>query len=79
MATAKLFWTGNSQAIRLPKAFRFMGEKVRIEKQGNKVIIEPIENSWDWLNELDELDPTFVSATQESREISQERDWSCFE
>ncbi|MGX2949677.1 antitoxin [Ursidibacter sp. B-7004-1] len=42
MVTAKLFWTGNSQAIRLPKAFRFIGESVRIHKQGNKVIIEPI-------------------------------------
>lgn len=79
MTIAKLFWTGNSQAIRLPKAFRFVGEKVRIQKQGNKVIIEPIEANWDWLDELDELDPSFIKALQENRETAQERDWSCFE
>lgn len=80
MMTAKLFWTGNSQAIRLPKAFRFAGEEVRIEKQGNKVIIEPVVNNWDWLDELGELDPTFVSAVQSERQTSaQEREWSCFE
>ncbi|KMK50661.1 hypothetical protein RO21_10570 [[Actinobacillus] muris] len=80
MITAKLFWTGNSQAIRLPKAFRFAGEEVRIEKQGNKVIIEPVVNNWDWLDELGELDPTFVSAVQSERQTpAQEREWSCFE
>lgn len=79
MMTAKLFWTGNSQAIRLPKAFRFIGESVRIHKQGNKVIIEPITQNWDWLDELDELDPTFVAAVAEKQPIEQERDWSCFE
>ena len=33
--TAKLFWTGRSQAVRLPKEFRMDGEEVRIRKQGS--------------------------------------------
>ncbi|MGR6981287.1 antitoxin [Testudinibacter sp. P27/CKL/0425] len=49
MTTAKLFWTGNSQALRLPKAFRFEGEQVKISRRGKQVIIEPIVSNWDFL------------------------------
>lgn len=81
-AVAKLFWTGNSQAIRLPKAFRFLDtDKVRIEREGNKIIIEPIVDDWDWLETLGEPDLTLEEAIQSARmtEKPQERDWSCFE
>ena len=43
--TAKLFKVGRSQAVRLPKAFRFKGTEVRIRKEGNKVVLEPLETS----------------------------------
>ncbi|MDH2998848.1 hypothetical protein A1D22_03125 [Pasteurellaceae bacterium LFhippo2] len=79
MATAKLFWSGNSQAVRLPKDFRFDAESVRIEKQGNKVIIEPIIDNWDWLDSLGEPDPSLEAEIKLARTESQERDWSCFE
>lgn len=39
----KLFKNGRSQAVRLPKEFRFSGNEVRIRKEGEKVILEPIE------------------------------------
>ena len=51
METAKLFQNGNSQAVRLPKAFRISGSKVKIFKKGNQVILEPIETTWDSLFE----------------------------
>lgn len=41
MQTAKLFMNGKSQAVRLPKEFRFEGEEVFIKKQGNSVILTP--------------------------------------
>jgi antitoxin VapB len=44
---AKLFMHGGSQAVRLPKAFRFEGVEVRIRKEGNKVILEPLRRDWD--------------------------------
>ncbi len=44
--TAKLFTHGGSQAVRLPKAFRFDGVEVRIRKEGDKVILEPVERDW---------------------------------
>jgi len=40
MATAKLFWNGRSQAVRLPKEFRFAGDEVEIHREGNLVILE---------------------------------------
>ena len=50
METAKLFWTGRSQAVRLPKEFRFEGEEVRIRRQGDVVILEPVPADWRWLD-----------------------------
>ena len=43
---AKLFTHGGSQAVRLPKAFRFEGAEVRIRREGDKVILEPIATDW---------------------------------
>ena len=42
-ATAQLFMHGRSQAVRLPKEFRFEGTEVRVSKVGDKVILEPAE------------------------------------
>lgn len=42
MTTAKLFQHGGSQAVRLPKAFRFEGTEVRIEKRNNEVVLKPV-------------------------------------
>lgn len=41
MKTAKLFRHGGSQAVRLPKAFRFPGSEVFLEKRGEEVILRP--------------------------------------
>ena len=42
---AKIFKNGRSQAVRLPKAFRFEGETVKIKREGPRVILEPVENT----------------------------------
>ena len=42
-AIAKLFRHGRSQAVRLPKQFRFEGQEVRATKVGNRVILEPLD------------------------------------
>ena len=41
-STAKLFMHGRSQAVRLPKEYRFEGAEVRVSKVGDKVILEPL-------------------------------------
>lgn len=52
MDTAKLFWSGRSQAVRLPKEFRFVGQEVRIRRQGSAVVLEPLAQGWDWLDAI---------------------------
>ena len=44
---AKLFKSGGSQAVRLPKEFRFEGEEeVQVSRQGDRVILEPVKRTW---------------------------------
>ena len=52
MSTAKLFWTGRSQAVRLPKEFRIPGTSVRIRRHGPTIVLEPIPRDWSWLDDL---------------------------
>lgn len=72
MENAKVFWSGRSQAVRLPKEFRFDTDEVRIRKHGNAVILEPIATDWSWLDRLEALDEDVVQAVQE-KQASQER------
>ena len=66
MDTAKVFWTGRSQAIRLSKAFRFDTDEVRIRRAGASIILEPIANDWQWLDAFaGPLDADFESAVLE--------------
>jgi len=41
-ARAKIFTNGRSQAVRLPREFRFEGKEVAIRKEGDAVILEPV-------------------------------------
>ena len=47
MKTAKIFVNGSSQAVRLPKEYRFQGNEVGIKKIGNTVVLFPLEQAWD--------------------------------
>ena len=50
---AKLFWNGRSQAVRLPKEFRFEGDRVRVTRMGAGVLLEPVpEGGKESLEEL---------------------------
>lgn len=65
-AVAKVFMSGRSQAVRLPKAFRLDVSEVRVRREGAALILEPIEPGWDWLGELPgALDADFAAAVRE--------------
>jgi antitoxin VapB len=49
MDTARLFQSGRSQAVRLPKAYRFSGTEVIVKHFGNGVLLLPIEDPWQTL------------------------------
>jgi len=73
MQTAKIFLNGRSQAIRLPKNFRFSGNDVFIRKIGKIVILIPKDDPWASLaNSLDQFTDDYMETrnqpTQESRE-----------
>jgi antitoxin VapB len=66
MDIAKVFWSGRSQAVRLPKEFRFDCDQVRIRRRGDALILEPLARDWQWLNALTQkLDQDFLDAVNE--------------
>jgi len=66
MRTAKLFRNGQSQAVRLPKEFRFEGDFVYVKKSGNAVILLPAKGVWEALvQSLDEFSDDFMADRQQ--------------
>lgn len=64
MAIAKVFKTGRSQAVRLPKEFRFKDKEVIVRHFGKGVLLLPMDNPWDILGDileaaLEEFEPGF--------------------
>jgi antitoxin VapB len=70
--TAKLFRNGDSQAVRLPKEFRFAGDEVFIKRAGSAVVLLPKAKSWDVLIEsLDKFPSDFMNDREQPREAEQ--------
>lgn len=60
--TTKLFKNGQSQAVRIPKPFQFVGiDEVVIRRQGNAVIITPKRKSWASLAKETKADDDFMT------------------
>lgn len=61
MQQAKLFQNGQSQAVRLPKEFRFEGDSVAIKRVGRAVVLLPYDEPWDTLfAALEQFSPDFM-------------------
>lgn len=54
---AKLFWSGGSQALRLPKEMRLPGSEAIVRRRGRALIVEPIEQRDEWGDFWDRLLP----------------------
>ncbi len=75
METAKIFWSGRSQAVRLPKSFRIEGAQVRIRRHGSAVILEPMPSDWAWLDAISgPVDDDFRAAATAPQPPAQQRD-----
>ena len=70
MTYAKLFRNGRSQAVRLPREFRFPGERVRVRRVGSGVLLEPVVDDLAlWFANLDRLnDEPFMPKGREQPE-----------
>ena len=74
MTTAKLFENGRSQAVRLPKEYRFSGNEVSINKIGDVVILMPQDNQWaGFMESLELFTDDFMKDGREQPE-NQERE-----
>ncbi|MBA4372966.1 MAG: AbrB/MazE/SpoVT family DNA-binding domain-containing protein [Thermodesulfovibrio sp.] len=68
MKTAKLFQNGQSQAVRLPKEFRFEDDHVFVKKSGNVVMLIPAKDSWDTLiRSLDKFSDDFMAERKQPK------------
>ena len=72
--TAKLFKNGDSQAVRLPKEFRFAGDEVLIKRVGSAVVLLPKAKSWDTLIESLEKFPADFMSDREQPGEAERRD-----
>jgi antitoxin VapB len=75
MKSAKLFKNGDSQAVRLPKEFRFKGTEVWIRRVGSSVVLTPKGATWDdLLAARAKFTADFMSERQQPA-AAEERDW----
>jgi antitoxin VapB len=68
MEVAKVFRNGKSQAVRLPKKFRFAGDEVYIKKIGDTVVLISPEDPWgSFLKSLDKFSEDFLSQREQPK------------
>ena len=66
--TARVFMNGRSQAVRLPKEFRFDTDRVAIRREGRHVVLSPMFKDWDdYFRNSTSLPDDFEAATPELR------------
>ena len=69
MDTARLFQSGRSQAVRLPKGYRFAGTEVVVQHFGNGVLLLPLDDPWQTLEAgLAAFEPGFELTRQQPQE-----------
>jgi antitoxin VapB len=75
MDIAKLFFNGRSQAVRLPKAYRFEGKEVYVKKVSEGVLLLPVDDTtWNtWEKNLKKYDTPFI-AERDQPESQQKRE-----
>lgn len=70
MLTAKIFENGRSQAVRLPKDYRFNSKEVNVNKIGEIVILIPKENKWaGFIKSLDMFSDDFMEEGRKQPEL----------
>lgn len=73
MDTAKLFSSGRSQAVRLPKDYRFQGSEVAVKHFGNGVLLLPVDDPWATLEDgLAGFEPGFLIERQQPEQQERE-------
>ena len=69
MPTAKLFTNGKSQAVRLPKEYRFAGNEVGVTRVGEMVFLYPKERAWEIFNACEPVTDDFGESILNAKRI----------
>lgn len=73
MDIAKLFLNGRSQAVRLPREYRFEGTEVFIKRVGKTVVLIPVTESWQtMIDSLDLFSDDFLASRDQPQEQARE-------
>jgi len=74
MKTAKVFRSGNSQTVRIPKEFHIEDDEVVIRRQGKAIVLEPRKRSWTSLFEsLDKFTDDFMAEGRKPPSLQKRR------
>jgi len=74
MQTAKIFINGRSQAVRLPKEFRFSGDAVFIKKIGSMVVLLPKDDPWaPLISSLNQFTDDYMENRNQPKQDSREK------
>lgn len=69
LSTAKIFTTGRSQAVRLPKEFRFNTKEVTVERQGDAVVLRPkVQTKDEWWAQMERILASFEGMEEVERD-----------
>jgi antitoxin VapB len=72
--TTKLFYSGNSQAVRLPREFRFTEDRVYIKRMGNAIVLLPFGDPWrSLLDGIDLFSEDFMAARMQGEAETREQ------
>ena len=78
MNTARIFQSGRSQAVRLPKAYRFAGTEVAVKHFGNGVLLLPLDDPWQTLEAgLAAFEPGFTLTREQPPRAAPPRHRCC--
>ncbi len=73
MDRAKIFQTGRSQAVRLPKAYRLAGDEVVVRHVGNGVLLLPVDDVWGMMEAaLEMFEPGYLIEREQPAQQSRE-------
>jgi antitoxin VapB len=73
-AIAKVFMNGASQAVRLPKEFRFDADEVGIKRVGSAVLLFPRDRAWELMEQaLGKFDDDFMVDRHQPRVIEKRK------
>lgn len=75
MYTAKVFVNGGSQAVRLPKQFRFSDDEIYVKKIGDSILLVPKNKLWEtFLEGVDGFTEDYFEAVEDRLEAAEERE-----